>query len=267
MKTKIKIVRLLLFSVFIIILSSSSCKKAKNDESSPNNTGNSSTTSNGTLMFHLHTFIDAQEVDAYNIEYTTDAGRNISLSIAQLYISEIQLERLDGTLYDVPNKTLLKILEVETYLVGNVPAGNYKSVRFKVGLPSATNAINPTSSSDSVILNRSDMWFSSTAQPDGYLFLNVQGTIDTSVDMSGKMCPFVYKIGTNANYKQIVMQSQNYTIVPNQTQFVHLYVDFNRLFTGVTLDNAHLNITTVADNNTPLATQIVNNMSTIIKYE
>jgi hypothetical protein len=267
MKTKIRIYRLLFIFISMIILSSSSCKKEKNEEPSPDNSTTNTTTAHGTLMFHLHTYIDAQEVDAYNIEYTTDAGRNISLSIAQLYISDIQLEKLDGSFYTVPNKTLLKILEVETYLVGNVPAGNYKSVRFKVGLPSATNVLSPTASSDSLILNRLDMWFSNTVQPDGYVFLNVQGTIDTSLEMSGKMCPFVYKLGTNAHYKQVNMPAQNFTILPNQTEFVHMYVDYNRLFTGVILDSAHLNITTVAENNAPLATQIANNLSAIFKYE
>lgn len=264
MKAKNKIHTLLLLPLLMVVVSMSSCKK---DNTTDPVADNSTATSKGTLLLHLHSFIDAQEVDAYNIAYTTDAGRMISLSIGQLYISEIQLEKLDGTFYDVSNQKLLKTLATETYLVGDVPAGNYKSIRFKVGLPSSTNALDPTSSGDSLILNRSEMWFSGSAQPDGYVFLNAQGTIDTSADMSGKMCPFVYKIGTDANYKQVQMPVQNFTIIPNQSQFVHMYADFSRLFTGVTLDSAHLNVTNVLENSSPLATQIANNMTIIFKYE
>lgn len=264
MQTKIKIQSLLFLFACIVAISISSCKKEKDTDPA---TSNTASTAKGTLLLHLHSFIDAQEVDAYNIDYTTEAGRMISLSIGQFYMSDIQLEKLDGTFYDVGNQKLLKTLATETYVVGDVPAGNYRSIRFKVGLPSSTNTLDPTSSGDSLILNRSEMWFSGTAQPDGYVFFNAQGSIDTSADLSGKMCPFVYKIGTDANYKQVQMPVQNFTIVPNQSQFVHMYADFSRLFTGVVLDSANLNVSSPAENSSSLATQIVNNIPSVFKYE
>jgi hypothetical protein len=280
MKNKIKLFALPFLFTLTLIISHSSCRKETTQPANTTTpasntitpTTNTTTPTNGnivtgTLMFHLHTYIDEQEVDGYNIAYTTDAGRQISLSLAQMYISDIQLEKPDGTFYYVIDKKILKILDAEAYLIGNVPVGNYKSVKFKIGLPSSTNSENPSSSPDSLILNHPEMWFSNTAQPNGYTFLKVQGTIDTSADMSGKMYPFTYKIGTNINYTQITMPVQNFTIVANQVQYVHMIIDYSHLFSGISLDSTHLNINTVSDNSLPLATKIVNNIPTMFRYE
>lgn len=251
-----------------ILLGFASCKKKENaiDNTSP--TQAQQNTPKGTLMFHLHTYIDQEEVDLYNIPYTTSAGRNISLSKAQMYISSIQLEKLDGTLIDVSGKKVLKTLEAETYNIGDVAVGNYKSVRFKIGLDASTNASNPTASSDSVVLNKPDMWYGSTAQPDGYVFLNVQGSIDTSAGMAGPLIPFSYKIGTSANYKQVVMPDKNYTITEGQATFVHVIVDYSRIFDNIQLNQvANLTVASPADNSTSLTQQIVNNIPAMFSYE
>lgn len=278
MQTKIKKDDPLLLVVFALIVICSSCKKENNPPLTTDNNNTTPTiptttttiitaTEYGTLMFHLHTYIEDQEVDAYHIAYTTDAGRQLSLSLAQLYISEIQLEKQDGTFYSVSDKKIIKVLDADAYAIGNVPVGHYKSVSFKIGLPPATNSENPSGSPDSLILNHREMWFSNTAQPDGYIFMNVQGTIDTSSDLSGKMCPFVYKIGTTTNYKQITMPVNNFTIIANQAQFIHMIIDYNYLFAGIPLDADHLNINTANDNRLPLAGKIANNIPLMWRCE
>lgn len=255
----------LLFILIIVGINFSSCKKDKSDTPDPSNP---SSTPKGTFLLHLHIYIDNNEVDLYNITYTTLDGRNILLSMGQLYISTIQLVKLDGSAVDVPGKKILKVLETDTYLVGDVPVGNYKTIRFKVGLDAATNTLSPTTSSDSSILNKPAMWFGGTAQPDGYVFMNVQGLIDTSSDLSGTAVPFVYKIGTNANYKQVQMPDRNFTISENQVQYGHLLIDYSKIFTGIQLNqNSNLSITTAAENNTALAAKIVSNIPGMFIYE
>lgn len=257
-----------LFSALALVITGiTSCKKDKKDDTTPA----SSTTGNGTFMFHLHTYIDDTEVDGYNIVYPTTAGRNISLSLAQMYISNIQLVKLDGSTYDFGGKIILKTFEAETYVVGSAPAGNYKSIRFKVGLAAATNALTPAASSDSTILNRPEMWFGPTAQPDGYVFLNLQGKIDTTSDMSGtvaQMQSFSYKIGTNANYKQVNMPDKNYTIIPGQVEYGHIEVSYNKLLNGIQLNQAaNLSMNTAIDNSSTLAATLVNNIPGMFSYE
>lgn len=221
----------------------------------------------GSLYFHLHTDVDTNEVANYDSVYILTGGRKISVSKAQLYISDIQLVRGDSSVYNVPNTILLKVQEIEPYFVGNVPAGNYITVRFTVGLDSATNLKTPTPT-DTALYN-STMWFDISAQPKGYVFVNFQGSIDTTASANGNnLIPFMYMIGIEANKKQVSMPYQNFTVLAGQTQYVHMIIDYNKLFTGVNLSNPNnLMIMNLTDNTTTNAKAISNNIPTMFHYE
>lgn len=222
----------------------------------------------GQLKFHLHTFIGENEVDAYGIEMTMPDGRMISLDMAQLYISDIQLVKLDGSYYNVPSNGVLKVFESETVNIGNVPVGNYKTVRFKVGLSPTVNALEATTSGYINLLNQPEMWFSSTAQPDGYTFLNFSGSIDSTIAKTGDKVPFEYKIGTNANLTHIEMPAQNFTIYKDVVGYVHMKIEYDRLFDGIQLsNNANLHVKTKADNALPIVEIIKQNIAKMFIYE
>jgi len=211
--------------------------------------------------------VDDNEVDGYNIIYTTSSGRKIAVSLAELYLSNIQLEKLDGSFYTISDTIVWVNQQTETYTIANVPSGQYKSVRFNVGLSPTQNAQAATTST----LNHSEMWFGSSAQPDGYVFLNFQGKIDTTAAANGadnQMASFSYKIGTNANYKQVILPSQTITVIPNQINYVHIIADYNKLFTGIQLkDLANLSISTVNDNSSALAVQVRDNIPSMFSLE
>jgi hypothetical protein len=199
----------------------------------------------------------------------SNSGRKISLSIAQLYISNIQLVKFDGTDYPVTGKVLLKVYENEAYLVGNVPAGNYKSVSFSVGLNSSENGTTPLTSD--TVYYHPEMWFGSTAQPQGYVFLNVQGKIDTTTKANGSVSqlqPFAYKIGTTANLANVSLPEQDFTVLPNQLEYVHIIINYFKIFDGINLSKAsNLSVQSPADNSSAVAKQIVNNIPGIFSYE
>jgi hypothetical protein len=262
--------------LMLVTVSFFGCKK--DDDNSGTNNSTTGTTQNpgnntptGRLMFHLHTYLDNNEVDDYGIVYTMDDGRKISLDLAQLYLSDIRLVKLDGSEIMLTGKNVLKLREIETYVVGDVPVGNYKSLRFKIGLDAATNQLTPLASPDSAILNRPEMWFGSNAQPDGYVFMNLQGKIDTTADASGtkeQMQSFTYKIGTNSHYIQVNMPDKNYTVLKDQVEFAHILIDYYRLFNGINLGNqANLSVSTAAANANPPATSIVGNIPLMFEYE
>ena len=78
----------------------------------------------------------------------------------------------------------------------------------------------------------------------------------------------MYKIGTNAHYKQVNMSDHNFTLVEGQVEFAHIIVDYSRLFNGVQLNNKdNLSITTPSANNSALAAKIVNNIPSMFIYE
>jgi len=260
MKTTIKNKLILAALICLAGLYLSSCKKKDTTPPPP---------ANGTLGFHLHTDADTNEVANYDSVYVMTGGRKISVHLAQLYISGIQMVKPDGSTYTVPGSIILKKQQSEVYVIASVPSGNYTSVSFNVGLSAATNASTPASADST--LNVPAMWLGSTVQPSGYAFVNFQGKIDTTAAVNAtvaQMVAFTYKIGTNANLKTVNMPTQNFTISPNQIQYVHMIIDYNKLFTGIKLSaNSNLSIITPADNALPLATQIKNNIPLMFKYE
>src|SRR5579872_5697205 len=137
------------------------------------------TTPMGTLAFHLHTNIDTTETDSGRI--CKDAGgRRFQLNVAQFYASGIVAIRSDGSKVPLSNVYILKTMAKEEYVIGSIPAGNYNSVSFNVGIDSAANKTAPSSHAAPSVLGAQipNMWFGSTAQ--GYIFMNVQGLADTT---------------------------------------------------------------------------------------
>jgi hypothetical protein len=250
-----------ILGILIIPIVFTSCSHHDDDDTTtPTTTGGGSNTPKGQLYFHLHTYIDNNEVDLYNTNYTADDGRKISLQLAQLYLSDIQLVKLDGSTVSVPGRHILMEQDIATYLIADVSVGNYKSVRFKIGLDPATNGLNP-----------SEMWFGSTPQPDGYAFVSVKGKIDTSENADNsamQMQFFEYKIGTNDHYIQVNMPDRNFSVFQNQIQYVHVLVDYYKLFNGLKLNEpSNLSATSAAVNNQSPATNIANNIPSMFRYE
>lgn len=265
---KLKTIRtlILLAAGASLLLSLQSCRK---DTKTPTTDPNAATGTNGTLMLHIHTNIDDSEVEEINTVYSSSDHRKVSVSMAQLYISGIQLIKSDGTAYDLPGVRILKKIETEEYELGSVPAGNYKSIRFVVGLPPATNTVAPASGDST--LNQPDMWFDATVPPSGFVFLSFQGKIDTTHAANGteaQMQPFSYRIGTNSNLKTVTMPDQNYSVIPGQVQFIHLTADYNKLFSNITLNQAgNLTMNTASANSSALAAQLAGNIATMFRYE
>ncbi len=259
MKNTIK----LFTAVFIsaLVFAFNSCKKDTPAPAAP--------LANGILLFHLHTNVDTAEVPDYVTLNIMSSRRKIFVTKAQLYISGIQLVKVDGSLLDVPGVIVLKKLQAEVCSVGSVPSGNYQSVKFNVGLSPAVNGAVPAVSDSA--LNQPGMWFGASAQPSGFTFVNFEGSIDTAANANSsvaQMQPFSYKIGTNANLKNVVMPVQNFTVLPNQVQYVHMIIDYNKLFNGIQLNaNSNLIMNTVTANGTALGTQIANNIPLMFKNE
>ena len=250
----------------LIALVNVSCKK---DTTSPTPEPEPAP-ANGSAVLHLHTNVDTIEVADYDSIYVMANGRKISISIAQLYISNIQLVKADGSTVDISGLTIAKTQPIEEYMLGSVPAGNYKSIRFNVGLSPASNALMPEPS-DSTFY-KPNMWFGNTVQPwNGYVFVNFQGKIDTSNAANGTiagMQTFSYRIGTDSHLKSVSMPDQNYTISPDQTQFIHIVIDYNKLFNGIILNgNSNLNVLSPLDNTSSISNQIANNISSMFIYQ
>ncbi len=249
----------ILFSLSLVILFAA-CGK---DEPKP------VTTDTGTLLLHLHAYVGNTEVEEYNTVYTTATGRKMSLSMAQMYLSDFQLVRADGSSYKIPDQKILQNLETEVYPLGEVPVGDYKALIFHLGFDAASNKTAP--STNPTLLNRMEMWFGSSPQMDGYVFLHAAGMVDPTPDASGtveQMQPFEYKIGTSANYLLINLPDKDFTVVKDQSALVHLLADYSQIFDGIDINvPGNLSILTAAENGVMPATWVTQNVPLLFRYE
>ena len=241
---------ILLLAVALVF---SSCNKHEHD---PEPT-------NGALMFHIHTMADTNEVEDYGTEYTLTGGRKIKIDQAQLYISEIELIKPDGSFFPVSGRVIFKKLESEEYEIGEVPIGSYKTIRFKVGLNPTLNASTPLASD--TVLNQPSMWFGTSSQPDGYVFANFKGSIDTSVSVNGAaLTRFEFRIGTSAHFQTVTLPDQEFS-VSKSGGVVHFEIDYARLLKNVNLKEP-LFVTDKSDNSSGLAGTVALNILDLFGY-
>lgn len=254
----------IIFSL-VLVLVFSSCKKEV--DSNQTNTDNAPI-EKGTLKFHLHTYVSDLEVDAYGIDYPMATGRTLSLGLAQLYISDIELVKLDGSVVKCSSNGVLKVFESETVTIGDALVGNYQKIRFKVGLLPNVNKLDPTTSGYATLLHQPEMWFESTAQPSGYVFMNFSGEIDTTKTQSGVKVPFEYKIGTDKNLVQVEMPQKNFSVMKDIVNYLHIKIDYSLFFDGIDLtNNSNLHVKSVLDNELPIVNQLKNNIPKMFIYE
>ncbi len=222
----------------------------------------------GHLYFHLHTDIGPVEADSGNV-FPDANGRRFQLTYAQFYISAITIYSYsDNTPYVLPASTvILKVIDQEDYYVADVPAGNYGSLSFNVGLSPALNQLNPNIyASTSPLAGQSapnaPMYWSTT---QGYIFLNVQGLADTTAAHNGPVnYPFSYQIGSNSMLKNIHLPQQQFTILPGQITFVHQVCDYGNLLQGIPFVHS----ATPFNADSTIARQVANRIpSNFVNYE
>jgi hypothetical protein len=233
----------------------SSCKKKEQSTTPP--------TPYGTFGLHLHTSVNNTELDSGQVGQDIH-GKKIKLNIAQFYFSNITLKKSDGSEVKVGGAQLKTIGE-EVYVIGQVPAGNYTGLSFQVGLDNATNQTLPSAYPASSVLSAQDpiMWFGSSSQ--GYIFMNVQGYIDTTSAMNGSADqPFTVQLGTGSMLKTVNLPSKSYSILANQTYFIHAVADYGILLDGLDF-RTHSAITPFTD--ASAAAHAADNVTNMFMYE
>ena len=249
------------FLFTIILMSHCSCKKS-DTPATPTTTGNSQ----GTLWVHLHTDIDTNEVELGDTARNSD-GRKMVLTMAQMYVSGINMVNTNGTSVSVP-ANILKTVDSEAYQVGPIATGGYSYITFNVGLDQTTNATNPSSYSagSPLAAHTPPMWFGSTSQ--GYIFVNVSGYIDTSAGKNGKAnYPFSYKIGSNSLLQSVKMPAHTpiFSVTSGGITFVHLIIDYGKIVKGLNLKTE--NMTDTYTTNPSLAAKVAANIPGMFTYE
>jgi hypothetical protein len=264
MKNIVSNFKLAYLSSFMLALALFSCKK---EEVTPANNTVIDNTPKGSVALHLHTYL-GEEIDQYNLPYSFGTqNRKINITAAQIYISNLQLIALNGTVITVKDSIKLKVIANTLYNFGKVPVGNYQTVRFTLGLDSATNIVNPVSDQR---LNNPDMFFAADGKTQGSIFFQLEGQIDTTSNASAPttLIPFSYRIGTNANARVLTMPIKNFSVTENNLTSLHTYMQLTEVLNVIEWNKANqLSVQTLAENANSLAKKIVNQMPLMFKYE
>ncbi len=242
-----------------------SCRKHKEDTTPP--------TPMGTIGFHLHTNIDTTETDSGVVVINNITHQKYQLDVAQFYISGVVAYKADGTAEPVNNAYLLKNINQEEYIIGQVPTGNYKSISFNVGIDAAHNSVDPSNLTGVLGIQNPSMWFG--WQWQGYIFMNVQGRADTTTNLSGQADKaFTYQLGGNNELKNIRMPdrtSNSYvTVTTSNTNALpaefHIICDYGILLNGINFKTTN-GAATPYNSDSTIVKSIENNIPYMFRYE
>jgi hypothetical protein len=219
----------------------------------------------GHFYLHIHTYVNATKIDT-TFPVATDAiGRQIKLNVAQFYVSAIRVMKSSGQFYDMSGAILLKTIGNEQFYVGDLPAGDYTSVSFNVGLGDPVNSTDPALYPASSILapQTPAMWFGSTFQ--GYIFMNIQGLADTSATNTGPVnFPFSYQMGRPSEMYGVNLPTQNFSISAGQIYSTNIRCDFGKLLQGLNFKTQYSANPFISPAN---AAQIAQGFSSMFRYE
>lgn len=243
--------KLLSYALLIssVIFSASSCKKDKEEETVE------PTATEQNLRLHIHTQVGNQFAD-YTSTFAQASGRKFTLSDFRYYISGIVLIKADGSEFPISGKVLLVKPSVQDYALGMVPVGDYKGIRYTMGLDSATNHSNPTvySSENPLAIQTPSMHWSWSS---GYIFTKVEGLCDTTLAANGPAnYPFFFHVGTDMMKRSINFSSSSFTVTGTEEKEVALVFDLKKVLQNIDLRTEN---STHTMDNMGLATKFVNN--------
>jgi hypothetical protein len=222
----------------------------------------------GSIEFHMHSYLGGHEIQAYFALDSLDDGRKIRVDKARLFLSNIQLEKVDGSLVPLDGRIILTERGVETYDLGQAPIGNYVSVRFYIGLDETLN-LQPSLTGDTV-LETPSMWLGQSLAPDGRKFIHFKGKIDPSLSGNTDTTtwkPFDFQLGTGLHHQQVILPKKNFSILPAYPHFVHLEIDFAKLLEGLDIAGTELSVIGAAGNAGNLSNQLKSKTIEMVRYE
>lgn len=166
-----------------------------------------------------------------NETYQNQGGEALRFTKVRYYISNIELESIDGKVWresdsyhlvdlSDPASTLLKIQDV--------PPGDYHHLSFLIGVDSLRNV---SGAQEGALDPINDMFWSWNS---GYIFLKLEGESPQAADSS-----FMYHMGGFSGTQNAIRQVSNHmhhhmlTIAPGASPQVHFMVDLKKAFDGM----------------------------------
>jgi len=208
--------------------------------------------------------------------YTHIPGQDYQLERFRFLLSDMVLVNANGEevalesdmLVDLGEKTFRtpdSLNDEGVSMAWSVPAGEYRSIKFNLGIPESRNNGNPADfpSSHPLSIRRGMHWTWST----GYIFMQIDGRADTLDDGQASFDHgLVFHPGTNDLFKSFTWDESTFTIEAGQTYTQTVKVDLAKVFaanSGDVLDLRKDNFThstPVGSDAFTLAERVMNNL-------
>lgn len=235
-----------------ILLFAYSCKKSK--ETEPTDDGVTEE-----LLFHVHHMVSDKPLNFSSV-FKTISGQKYTVSMLRYYLSNIRLVKTDGAEVPVTGKYLLVTPGIADYSIGQVPVGDYKGLKFSVGIDSLANHSDPTAypAGHPLAVQTPAMHWSWNA---GYIFTMIEGSCDTTLNGTDtlKFGQFshgmFFHIGMDKLYRTVELNS-SFSITTTGSNTLVLQTDLNKFFVNIDLKKENGTHTMDA---MPLATKGANN--------
>jgi len=184
--------------------------------------------------------------------YTNSNGETMTIERLNYIVSNLALIREDGTAFTYPKNESYFIISEETNALTvhleNIPAGDYKQIKFGIGVDQQRYLEGETAQQEfwNLASTNNMVWTWST----GYRFINFEGTFTSSHNAN----PLNYQIhqGSNSstdNYREVTLNLPTTARVrENETPNIHFIADVNVIADGVNKIVLHDNLNTAGTN-------------------
>ncbi len=124
--------------VVIIFLGFVACSK---DDSEPTPTPPPGPAQENSITFNIQYNVDGQSIIRDSILYYNEAGNQYSIYNLLYYLSEIKLTKSDGNTVLLKNIHYVDCFDpaTNTFILKNIPAGEYSGISFNIGIDSLHN--------------------------------------------------------------------------------------------------------------------------------
>lgn len=228
------------------------------------------------LQIEFENYIGSDRLQLNTGTYTNASGEQFSVTLLNYYISNIRLNRADGTLYTVPRDSSYFLIKAENpaqnILLKGIPAGTYTGISFILGIDSA-KCTTPVADRTGVLDPAGGAAGMYWGWNSGYIFVKMEGP--SAVATSGDK-KFRYHIGgfggfqspTLNNIKEVHIDFPAAQLLQVQSQDnaarLFLKADASKVMNGTTNVSIAAKTTVMF---APYSVNIANNYASMFSFE
>lgn len=258
-----------IFVISILGLIIISCKKDKTDDHV-----HPPVEEKATVEVHLENRVGSLGF-FLNENYVTAQGDTVKFTTFKYYVSNFEFIKADGSVYTVPKDSCYFLVkaddsESQELVIKDLPAGDYKGIRFIIGVDSLKSAapVDQRTGALDVTGAAADMYWSWNT---GYIFVKAEGTSPQSADSLKR---FKYHIGLFGGYSsptinnikkvELLFGGTNHRFDASAKKSIHCYVNPLELFTtphAIRLNESPIIMAS------PSSANIADNYADMIKFD